>query len=84
MSLPRRARTIRAEYEDVPAFGVLQLGQPGAYLVVLLSVLQSYNSKSATVRLRVFDSFCSIGEPMGAAKKVRDELGASGTTASFL
>ena len=84
MSLPHRARTIRAEHEAAPAFAVLRLVQPGAYLGVLFSALQSYDSKSATLGLRVFDSFCYVEEPMSVAKKVRDVLDESETAASLL
>ena len=72
MSLPRRARSIRAEREDVPAFDAFRLVQPKAYSDVSLNASQLYGSKSATVRQRVFVSFRCVAESMGVAKNVRD------------
>ena len=68
MSLSRCARVIRAELEHAPAFDVLRLAQPHAYMQVLLSAPQSFDSKSATVGQRGFDSFCCMEETMGVAK----------------
>ena len=83
MSLPRRARVIRAEVDNVPAFDVLRLVQPQAYMDVPVTVLQLYNSKSANVRWQVFDSCCCLEENMGVAEKVRDAVGASQHAARF-
>ena len=80
----RRARDVWAEFKHVPACDVLRLVQPQAYLGVLFSVLQSYDSESAAVGQLVSNSFFCMEETMGVAKKVCDELGASQPAASFL
>ena len=60
MSSSRRARVSRAEHEDVPAFDAARLLQPEAYFDVQLIVLPSYESESAGVGQRVFETFCHI------------------------
>ena len=58
--------------------------QPKAHLRVLLRVLLSYESESAKVGQRVFESFHHMDAEMGVAKKLPNDEGTSDTSASFL
>ena len=82
--MPHRARVIRAEREHGPAFDVLRLLQPKVYLEAPQTALQSHRSASAEMGRQVFETSCHSDEVMGTAKKLRIELGATDTSASFL
>ena len=75
MSLPRRARGVRAQRESVPAFDALRMLQPEVYSDVLQSVLESYEAVPAKLGQRTFDTLRNTDGPaMGMAKALRREF----------
>ena len=83
MSLPRRARVIRATRENAPAFDALRLLQPKVYLEVLQTAPQLYGSAYAKRGWQVFEKFCHTDGVMGVAKTSHFELGASDASAGL-
>ena len=83
-SLSHCARGIRADHEDVPAFGALRLLQPKVFMEVLQTELQSYGAASAKMGQQVFETSCRADAVKGVAKTLRIQLGASDASANFL